>query len=246
MKILLVDNSNTRTKLTLTDGETLSPWLARIPTAELSIETLQHATHGQAFDAVLCCSVVPDKAIVIEQFAGSRPFHALSYRSKMPIRIDYPNPKQIGADRIANSIAVSELIGSPSIVVDFGTAVTFDVVEKDGVYVGGVIAPGLAAMTEYLSRRTALLPQIDLTEPEAAIGKSTVAAMQSGAVYGYRGLVKEIIARLSEEMSAPPKIVATGGDAALIAKGVPEIHRVDITLTLQGLRIAAKHNLLRK
>jgi len=243
MNTLLIDNSNTRTKLTITNGQTLSAWHARIPTQEFTLEDLQAVTAEQDYDAILCCSVVPEKAALIEIFAGRLPFHSLSYRSKLPISIDYPTPRQIGADRLANSVAVHELIGSPSIVVDFGTAVTFDVVEAGGVYAGGVIAPGLASMTEYLARRTALLPKIDLEEPTSAIGKSTEDAMHVGAVYGYRGLIKEIITELSSEMSAPPKIIATGGDAELIAKGVPTIGKIEPQLTLEGLRIIANLNI---
>jgi type III pantothenate kinase len=128
-------------------------------------------------------------------------------------------------------------------VIDFGTAVTFDVISAGPAYCGGVIAPGLGAMQDYLGRRTALLPQIELEEPVSAIGKSTVEAMRAGAVFGYRGLVREIVARLRAEMSGEPKIVATGGDAALIARGLPEIGAVDPDLTLEGLRLAAILNL---
>ncbi|OYV07483.1 MAG: hypothetical protein CFE26_00760 [Verrucomicrobiales bacterium VVV1] len=116
---------------------------------------------------------------------------------------------------------------------------TFDVVNADPAYCGGVIAPGLGAMSGYLTRRTALLPEFDLVEPSSAIGKSTVHAMQAGAVFGYRGLVKEIISQLRSELPGTPHIVATGGDAALIARGVPDIQVVDPDLTLDGLRLVA-------
>jgi type III pantothenate kinase len=153
--------------------------------------------------------------------------------------IDYPNPAQIGADRLANSAGVLSRHGVPAIVIDFGTAVTFDVISSKPAYCGGVIAPGLGAMSGYLTRQTALLPEIELAEPASAIGKSTVHAMQAGAIFGYRGLVKEIIAKIREEVSGNPKIIATGGDAELIARGVPEIEAVDPELTLDGLRQVA-------
>ena len=128
----------------------------------------------------------------------------------------------------------------PAIVIDFGTAVTFDVISAAGAYCGGVIAPGLGAMNEYLHRKTALLPLIELAEPESAIGKSTVEAMRAGAVYGYRGLVKEIITQIKNEMRGELTIIATGGDAALIAQGVPEIQTVDSLITIKGLHHAAR------
>ena len=153
--------------------------------------------------------------------------------------IDYPFPNQIGADRLANAAGVLTRHGAPAIVIDFGTAVTFDVISDQPAYCGGVIAPGLGAMSGYLPQKTALLPAIELIEPDSAIGKSTTHAMQAGAVFGYRGLVKEIILRIRAELSGNPKIIATGGDAALISRGVPEIDTVDPDITLDGLRQVA-------
>ena len=127
----------------------------------------------------------------------------------------------------------------PAIIIDFGTAVTFDVISDEPAYCGGVIAPGLGAMSGYLTRRTALLPEIELDEPVSAIGKSTIHAMQAGAVFGYRGLVKEIIGKIRAELAGDPVVVATGGDAALIARGVSEIDAVDPDITLDGLRQVA-------
>ena len=124
-------------------------------------------------------------------------------------------------------------------MVDFGTAVSFDILAENGNYVGGVIAPGLEAMTDYLHQRTALLPKITLLEPPAAIGKSTRTAMLSGAVYGYRGLIRQILIELTRELGSPRKlsVVATGGYAEMIAAALPEIQTVRQDLTLQGLRI---------
>jgi type III pantothenate kinase len=125
----------------------------------------------------------------------------------------------------------------PAIVVDFGTAVTFDIVDDRGQYLGGVIAPGLAAVTEYLYQRTALLPRITLAEPRSVIGKSTIGAMRVGAVIGYRGLVKEILAELQRERGLRRAVVvATGGYGELIARRVPGIQHVNPRLTLEGLR----------
>ena len=166
----------------------------------------------------------------------------ISYQSNLPIDIDYPKPAQIGADRLANAAAAFTLFGSPCVVLDFGTAVTFDIISKGkekSLYQGGVIAPGLASMTEGLARRTALLPHIQLEEPKNVIGKSTEEAMLAGAIYGYRGLVREILAQIEKELQETPTIIATGGDAALIIKGLPEICHHSPQLTLEGLRIIA-------
>ncbi len=240
MAWLLIDNSNTRTKLALGDAERLLAWRGVIPTAELSCDRLEAVLEGVVFDGVLVCSVVPDKAILLrETFAGGHPLHFLSCDSPLGMGIDYPQPAQIGADRLANAAGVLSRHRVPAIIIDFGTAVTFDVISDEPAYCGGVIAPGLGAMSGYLTRRTALLPEIELDEPVSAIGKSTIHAMQAGAVFGYRGLVKEIIGKIRAELAGDPVVVATGGDAALIARGVSEIDAVDPDITLDGLRQVA-------
>lgn len=237
---LLIDNSNTRTKFALGDANGLSAWRGVLETAAVSPETLAGLLEGVDFHGTLIGSVVPEKAAILAEFLKRLgPVHLLSHLSPLGMGVDYPHPEQVGADRLANAVGVLARHGAPAIVIDFGTAVTFDVVSDEPAYCGGVIAPGLGAMSGYLTRKTALLPEIELIEPETAIGKSTTHAMQAGAVFGYRGLVKEIIAQVSAELSGEPKIVATGGDAALIARGVPEIQAVDRDLTLDGLRQVA-------
>jgi type III pantothenate kinase len=244
MIYLLIDNSNTRTKLCLADGEKLLDWQQWLPTSEISITRLQEITKGLHYDAVLICSVVPEKAAILRDFfSAAHPLHQVTCESKMPLSIDYPLPKQIGADRLANAAGVVQRYSAPAIVIDFGTAVTFDVISAAPAYCGGVIAPGMGAMNDYLHRKTALLPLIELAEPAQAIGKSTNEAMLAGAIYGYRGLVKEIIKKLLEEIGTPTTIIATGGDAALIAQGVSQIDHVDPTLTMEGLRVLAVQNL---
>jgi type III pantothenate kinase len=162
--------------------------------------------------------------------------------TELGIGIDYPNPRQIGADRLANAVGVVRLYGAPAIVVDFGTAVTFDIVNARRQYIGGVIAPGIAAMTHYLHEQTALLPHITPREPRSLVGKSTVAAMQVGTVIGYRGLVKEIIGGLRKEPGMNRAVVvATGGYGTLIARKVPAIQHVNPLLTLEGLRFIYLH-----
>ena len=154
------------------------------------------------------------------------------------VGIDYPQPHTIGPDRLANAVAARHCFGAPAVVVDFGTAVTFDVVDRAGNYVGGIIAPGLAAMTDYLHEKTALLPRIRVREVQSPIGKSTEQAMLVGAVHGYRGLIRELVMELKCELKARRlPVVATGGYASLIASKLPEITAVDPLLTLEGLRL---------
>ena len=242
MTYLLIDNSNTRTKFVLSTPEALLKERRMIPTREVSEERLDDALKGLHYDAAVVCSVVPRVADVLRNWL-TRPRHFLSCDSRLGVGIDYPSPRQIGAARLANAAGAVAYYGYPCIVVDFGTAVTFDVIGPERTYLGGAIAPGLASMGDYLARNTALLPAIEPHEPKHAIGTSTVEAMHSGAVYGYRGMVKEILAKLEEEMGKRPTVVATGGDAALIARGVPRIDHVDPDITLNGLRMVAGLNL---
>jgi type III pantothenate kinase len=240
MSWLLIDNSNTRTKFALGAVDSLGEWRGVMETAEISPESLLSLVGGVPFTAVMICSVVPAKAAVLRAFFETRgPVHFLGPESPLGLGIDYPLPAQIGADRLANAAGVLSRHGAPAIIIDFGTAVTFDVISAEPSYCGGVIAPGLGAMSAYLPGKTALLPVIELEEPESGIGKSTEQAMRAGAVFGYRGLVKEIIAQIRIELGGKPKVIATGGDAALIARGVGEIDVVDPDITLDGLRQVA-------
>lgn len=172
--------------------------------------------------------------------SGIKEIHFISAQSKLPVGIRYPHPETIGPDRLANSAGAVVLYGPPCIVIDFGTAVTFDIINPKNEYIGGVIAPGLAAMTDYLYHRTALLPKISLKEPSSPIGKSTIAAMTIGAVTGYRGLIKEILGSILDlpDMKKAT-IVATGGYSSLIARKLPQITHVNPMLTLEGLRQVA-------
>lgn len=243
MRYLLIDNSNTRTKLALADETSLLPPRAIIPTREVGGESLRRALQGWEYDAAVVCSVVPRVRDILCSWLTC-PAHVLNDRSLMNLGIDYPEPAQIGADRLANALGAAVAYPLPCIVVDFGTAVTFDVIDSRGCYVGGVIAPGLASMSDYLVRNTALLPAVDPCEPKRAIGKSTEQALHAGSVFGYRGLVRELLARIEDELDGgKPYVVATGGDAALIARGVPEIMRVDRDITLEGMRLVALSNL---
>jgi len=162
----------------------------------------------------------------------------LTPRTVRGVGVDYPKPHTIGPDRLANAVAARRHFGAPVVVVDFGTAVTFDVVDRSGNYVGGIIAPGLAAMTDYLHEKTALLPRIKIREVRSPIGKSTEQAMLVGAVHGYRGLIRELLGELRRALKASRlPVVATGGYGRLMAARLPEISAVDPLLTLEGLRL---------
>lgn len=241
---LLIDISNSYTKLAFSTAARVAS-SARIRTKELTHTTLQGFFNSRDVSAVVVSSVVPAKNAVIKRAAGKRRVFFIHAKSKLGVGVKYPAPQTIGADRLANAAAVAQLYGRPAIVVDFGTAVTFDVVSADGNYIGGVIAPGLEAMTSFLYHRTALLPKLTLREPKSAIGKTTRAAMMSGAIYGYRGLVREIIQRIRDESfpRAKVRVVATGGYAQLIARQLPEIEAVHPGLTLDGLRLIANLNI---
>jgi type III pantothenate kinase len=236
-EFLLIDNSNSFTKFALSSRRRLGA-VRRLRTVDLERETLQRVLRGWRFERIVLCSVVPKKAAVIRRVLGKFPLHDVSHCSRLGVGIEYPKPQRIGADRLANAAGVAEFHGAPSVVVDFGTAVTFDILSGEGNYIGGVIAPGLEAMTDYLHQRTALLPKISLLEPPGPIGKSTRHAMLAGAVYGYRGLVREILAEIRKALGVRRlKVVATGGYAELIASGVKEIAAVHENLTLEGARL---------
>jgi type III pantothenate kinase len=241
-RYLLIDNSNSFTKLTLASGRRLGT-VRRVPTPELSGATLRRAIAGWEFERVVLASVVPKKGAIIEKELRGHELLNVSSKVKLGVGIDYPQPRKIGADRLANSTAGAVLFGAPLVVVGFGTALAFDIISRERTYVGGVIAPGLAAMTDYLHQRTALLPKISLLEPPSAIGKSTKHAMLAGAVYGYRGLVRQILAEIRDELAEKRvRVIATGGYAELIAAGLPEIDVVRPNLTLEGLRIIGELN----
>lgn len=235
---LLIDISNSFTKLACASSKKLGA-TARIPTERLQAKRLVDLVRKRFVERIIVCSVVPQKNALIRRAAGKIPVSFVSAKSVLGVGVDYPEPESIGADRLANAAAVAELFGCPAVVVDFGTALTFDVVSAERCYIGGVIAPGLEAMTTYLYKRTALLPKLSLAEPRRAVGKSTKSAMMSGAIFGYRGLVKEILAKIRAEAFGKRKarIVATGGYAQLIAARMPEIDAVRAHLTLEGLRI---------
>lgn len=189
---------------------------------------------------VALCSVVPPLTAVFEelcqQYCHVSPL-VVRAGVKTGVRIRMDNPAEVGADRIVDAAAAHHLYGGPIIIVDFGTATTFDTVSREGDYLGGAIAPGLSTAAESLYIQAAMLPRVELTRPERAIGTSTIAAMQSGLVFGYVGLIEGIIARIQQELGEKARVVATGGYAELIAKETSVIDVVNTDLTLIGLRL---------
>ena len=242
---LLIDNSNSFTKFALASRKKIGP-SRKLRTSEVTDASLKKTLRGWRWETAVLSSVVPEKGEVMAAFltAGGARVLNVSAKVRLGVGVKYPKPATIGADRLANAAAAFAIFGGPVVVVDFGTAVSFDIVSADGNYVGGVIAPGLEAMTDYLHQRTALLPRISLLEPPGAIGKSTKHAMLAGAVYGYRGLVRQILKEIGRELGIPSNmpVVATGGYADLIVAGLPEIKTVHDGLTLEGLRIIGNLN----
>ncbi len=252
--LLAVDVGNTQTHVGLFDGEDLlEHWrthTARTATAdELALVVgallrLRDLGFGDVDAAMVSC-VVPALAQeydeLLKRYAGGRgALVGPSMKTHMPIRID--NPRELGADRLANAIAAYERVGGACIAVDFGTAINYDVVSAAGEYVGGVISPGIEISLEALSQRAAALPKVRLGRPRAAIGKGTVEAIESGVVFGFAGQVDGLVSRLREELGDEATAIATGGFAGVIVPHCEQIDEVDDLLTLQGLRIIWERN----
>jgi len=194
---------------------------------------------------VALCSVVPPLISTFNKLF-EKYFHIspllVEGGVKTGVRIRADNPREVGADRIVNTAAAHHLYRGPVIITDFGTATTFDVVSKEGDYLGGVIAPGITTGAEALFIRAARLPRVELASPKQVIGTNTISAMQSGIIFGYVGLVEGIVARLQKELGGKAKVVATGGYAELIAKETKVIDSVNLDLTLVGLRLIYQMN----
>lgn len=234
---LLIDVGNGRTKFGLATRDAILDQ-RDAPTTSLGADSLRQVLKDWHYSHIICSSVVPTATETLRVFFGDS-LLVLRHDIVLGIGINYPKPESIGADRLANAVALAHLYGAPGIVIDFGTAVTFDIVDAESCYIGGVIAPGLRLMTDYLHERTALLPKVELCEPASVIGKSTEQAILAGAAIGYRGMIRGLLAALKEELGNPARlhVIATGGDAAWIAQGLPEIETVNADLTLHGLRL---------
>lgn len=254
MMILTVDVGNTNIVMGVFDGDKL--------VVNWRISTHHHRTadeygmllnnlfsHVQIdlhrIDGTIISSVVPSAVLPLEKMAHKylhlKPL-IIGPGIRTGMNIHYDNPREVGADRIVNGVAAYERYGGPLIVVDFGTATTFDVISAKGDYMGGVIAPGIGIATEALFQRAAKLPRVEMIKPRQVIGKNTISSMQSGIFYGFVGQVDGIINRIKQEVGQEILVVATGGLAELIYGESQQIEKINLLLTLEGLRIIYERN----
>jgi len=247
--LLVIDIGNTDITLGVFDGEELrATWHVATEIHRRADEyagLLFNLLRYQDIDTsdikeVALCSVVPPLIATFEELF-KRYFHisplVVGTGVKTGVRIRMDNPREVGTDRIVNAAAAHHLYGGPLIITDLGTATTFDVISKEGDYLGGAIAPGIVTAAEALFMRAAVLPRVELTRPQRAIGTNTITAMQSGIIFGYVGLVEGMVSRIQQELGEKAKVVATGGYAELVAKETPVIDEVNPNLTLVGLRL---------
>jgi len=249
MMLLTIDVGNTNITLGLYQSETLGPrW--RIATAhermpdEFGLQFLGFLSHvgvsPSDLEGICLASVVPpltDKIVeACRRYLEHDPL-VVEAGVRTGVRLLYEDPRAVGADRVADAVAVQHLYGGPACVVDFGTATTFDAISAEGDYLGGAIAPGIGIAAEALFRRAAKLPRIELRRPPSSIGRNTVHAMQSGLLFGYVGLVEGMVARFRAELGPEMKVIATGGLAEIIAQETEVIDIINPWLTLDGLRL---------
>lgn len=252
--LLALDLGNTNIVIGVFQGETLTQhWniqSGRDKTCdEYAVTLLQlfalSGVAGEEIRDVIISSVVPPLTPVFQELSQNQ-FNIKplvvgpGLKTGMPIL--YENPLEVGADRIVSSVAAFSKYGGPAIVVDFGTATTFDAISAEGEYLGGAIAPGIQIAAEALSMKTAKLPRIEIKIPKKAIGRTTVSSMQSGLYFGYIGLVTNIINKFKNELGSQAKVIATGGFAALIFEKIDQIDIYERHLVLEGLRIIHERN----
>jgi type III pantothenate kinase len=250
--ILVVDVGNTNVVLGVySDDKLVNSWrlaTARDRTADeygIFTKQLVHGSYSGPLDGAIVASVVPplntSVAWMINHYFGVDPlFVEPGVKTGIAIHVD--NPQEVGADRIVNCVAAHEEFGGPTVIVDFGTATTFDLVTADAKYIGGVIAPGLNISAEALFARAARLTRVDIRRPPSVVGTNTVVNMQSGLYFGYLSLVDGLIARIKKEIRGVKKVVATGGLATLFADESEHIDVIDPELTLKGLKIIWDRN----
>lgn len=253
--LLAIDIGNTNVTLGVFDGERLvSTWAIStdtIKTADEYAVLLSNLLSGSGLafediDEISIACVVPPLLATMEdlcaRYINNITPLIVGPGVKTGVRICTDNPREVGADRIVNTAAAHRIYGGTMIVIDFGTATTFDVISQNGDYLGGAIAPGIRIMADALFMRTSKLPTIELIPPDKAIGKNSVEAMQSGIMFGYVGLIEYLVTRIRKELGEKAKVVATGGLSAVIASETKIIDKVDKDLTLVGLRLIHEMN----
>ena len=256
--LLVIDIGNTETTIGVFEGEELrATWHMATAIHRMADEyaaflfNLMHHKGLNASDikGIALCSVVPPLTATFEElsqryFQTSPLVVATGVKTGVRIRMD--NPREVGTDRVANAAAAHHLYRGPIIIADLGTATTFDTISKDGDYLGGAIAPGIATAAEALFIQAAMLPRIELTRPKHTIGTNTISAIQSGIIFGYAGLIEGLVARIQQELEELEEkakvVVATGGYASLMAKETSVIDVVNPNLTLIGLRLIYQMN----
>lgn len=247
--LLAIDIGNTNTSLGVYDKEELlAHW--RLTTArERTVD--EYGVHARnlfelagldfkAITAIAIASVVPPLNFTLRRMSENYFHHAplfVDHTTDTGVPILYDPPSDVGADRIVDAVAAVHKYGSPCIIVDFGTATTFDAINERGEYLGGVITPGITISSDALFARTAKLPRVEIRRPSSVIGSTTIGSMQSGLYYGYVGLVDGILKKMRDELGQSVRVVATGGLAPLITAGSEFIEEIDENLTLDGLRL---------
>jgi len=252
--LLVVDVGNSHTVIGLYDGDKLlHDWRVRTVVNHtideygmliMSLYETVNVNSKTIKDIIISC-VVPTMLNVLEplclKYFNIKPLIVgPGIKTGMPIH--YDNPKEVGADRIVNAVAAFEKYKDPLIVVDFGTATTFDYISKKGEYMGGCIAPGIIISTEALFEKASKLPRVELSKPSKLIARDTVSSMQAGIMWGYAGLVDGIVKRIKKEINCNPTVIATGGLAQIIAAETETIDKVEEMLTLEGLKIIYSRN----
>jgi type III pantothenate kinase len=253
--LLAIDVGNTNTVVALHDeGEFVAEWRLKTDGARTADEYFVWLRQLMDFQNIgvravrhaICSSVAPKTVFNIkrlcESYFGCTPLFVGGPGCALPVEVRVDAPDEVGADRIVNTVGAYRRYGPNLVVIDFGTAATFDVVDGDGAYAGGVIAPGPNLSIEALHRAAARLPNIDVARPERVVGRSTLECMRSGAYWGYVSLIEGIVARIDEERGVTSTVIATGGLSALLAKATEAIHHVDPAVTMRGLVHIHEHN----
>jgi type III pantothenate kinase len=247
--LLVIDIGNTNTSLGVFDGERLATHWRLTTERSRTVDEWGVLTRNlfalagldfKSINAIAIASVVPPLNFTLKRMAEDY-FHLtplfVDHATDTGVPILYQPASDVGADRIVDAVAAIKKYGAPCIVVDFGTATTFDAINSKGEYLGGVITPGITISADALFERAAKLPRVEIKRPRKVVGSATVEAMQSGLYHGYVGLVDGILKRMIDEVGGTPRVIATGGLAPLIATGSEFIEQVDETLTLEGLRL---------